>query len=106
MNPCEVCGKRNMVYPGVCESCIVERKVLYNTQLRPSAEAAMGNTRDTTPHDSGLRGTKYITTKQANIIEVFTGERPSPTTSRRIASNEITDLLSKRNGEQRNSLNR
>ncbi len=90
-----------MVYPGVCETCTVERKVLYETQLRPSAEFAMGNCHDNTPHDSGLRGLKQITNKQANIIEFHTGTRPPANTSRRVASNEITELLTKNNGEQR-----
>ncbi len=39
MNPCDICGKRILAYPGVCDSCTIERTMMFKTQWKASYDA-------------------------------------------------------------------
>ena len=40
MNPCDICGKRTLIYPGVCDPCNTDRHQKYKTDWQASHEAA------------------------------------------------------------------
>jgi hypothetical protein len=64
MNPCDVCGDRILDYPGVCASCLIERKDLRKRTQRTYAANTASHEGDRYSFSSSRHGKKLKSDKK------------------------------------------
>jgi hypothetical protein len=64
MNPCDVCGDRILDYPGVCASCLIERKDLRRRTAASYDAATSAHEGDRVNFSSSRHGKKLESKKR------------------------------------------